>query len=137
MLKKVLIEFLSKTNSANLCKDDVSKLDRLMLSTERKLLYREASLESKAHGSQIDSDILWKHIATLHENYRRYAWKRRGLRLDLVAPRTLAEKIEWLKFNDHSSIFVKLSDKLAVRDYVLEMTQAPMLLNRMLIGGGG
>ncbi len=108
-----------------------------MLSAERRLLHREATADLVSREDGTDTDIPWNRIANLHENYRRHAWKRRGLTLDLSSPNTLAEKIEWLKFNNHDKLLIRLCDKLAVRDYVLEKTRNPRLLNRIIGGGGG
>ncbi len=140
MMKEILLDYLARRNSANPYRDRFLKIDRSTLSVERKLLYREAKFELTAHSSHFSTDILWNRIAALHENYRRYVWNRRGLKLDLAAPLTLAEKIEWIKFNEHNSVFPILCNKLAVRNYVLEKTQKPNILNRILVSddeGGG
>ena len=56
------------------------------------------------------------------------------MKLNLSDPKTLAEKIEWLKFNDHNELSIQLCDKLSVRDYVVEKTGNAMLLNRLIVG---
>lgn len=48
-------------------------------------------------------------------------WKFRlllGYRLDLDAPRTFNEKIQWLKLNDRNPLYTMLADKNAVKAYV-------------------
>lgn len=40
-----------------------------------------------------------------------------GREIDLEHPRTLNEKIQWLKLYDHSPFYTTLADKLAVREY--------------------
>ena len=51
--------------------------------------------------------------------------------LDLLHPRTLAEKIEWLKLNDHRTVHQRLTDKIAIREYVINSTGNPNLLNAL------
>jgi len=43
-----------------------------------------------------------------------------GYDLDLDNPRTLNEKIQWLKLNDRTHLHTKCADKFAVREYVKE-----------------
>ena len=43
-----------------------------------------------------------------------------GTNLDLNDPKTLNEKIQWLKFNRDTPMKAKLTDKIAVRDWVRE-----------------
>ncbi len=45
---------------------------------------------------------------------------RMGKRLDLENPKTFTEKLQWLKLNDHRSIYTKMADKLGMRSYVEE-----------------
>lgn len=46
--------------------------------------------------------------------------KGHGVELDLENPKTLNEKISWLKLNYDKPLFTKIADKYAVRDYVKE-----------------
>lgn len=46
--------------------------------------------------------------------------KRLGYKLDLEHPKTLNEKIQWLKMNDRSSLKTLCADKYAVREYIKE-----------------
>ena len=39
--------------------------------------------------------------------------------------------MEWLKLNDHRELYIQISDKIRVRDYVLEKTENPKILNKM------
>ena len=133
---KALLDYLAKKNSAYLCKDEFSKFSKLVLSIERRLLHCEARRNAVAPTTDTDDDMFWNRIMTLCENYRRFAWKRIGMKLNLQCPDTLAEKIEWLKFNDHHDTHVQLCDKLGVRDYVIEKTGNSTLLNKLLFSKG-
>ena len=39
--------------------------------------------------------------------------------------------MEWLKLNDHRELYIQISDKIRVRDYVLEKTENPKILNKI------
>lgn len=41
-----------------------------------------------------------------------------GYHLDLENPKSLNEKLQWLKLNAHKPIYTKLADKFAVREYI-------------------
>lgn len=43
-----------------------------------------------------------------------------GYRLNLKSPKTLADKVNWLKFNTNTEIWSQLADKYLVRDFVIE-----------------
>lgn len=43
-----------------------------------------------------------------------------GYRLNLKHPKTFNEKIQWLKLNDHKSIYPIIVDKLSVKNYINE-----------------
>jgi hypothetical protein len=43
-----------------------------------------------------------------------------GYKLNLKNPKTLNEKIQWLKLNDRTNLHTLCADKLAVRDYIKE-----------------
>ncbi len=54
-----------------------------------------------------------------YERVARREWKKRfGTELDLDHPRDLNEKIQWLMCRSDTSAWTRLSDKVAVRDYV-------------------
>ena len=47
------------------------------------------------------------------------AWEeRRGKKIDLDNPKTLNEKIQWLKLNDRKDIYTVWADKYACRDFI-------------------
>ena len=49
----------------------------------------------------------------------RYGFKKiLGRRLDLKCPKTLNEKLQWLKIYDRKPIYTTMVDKYAVKDYV-------------------
>ena len=43
-----------------------------------------------------------------------------GHKLNLKSPKTLADKVNWLKFNTNTEIWSQLADKYLVRDFVIE-----------------
>jgi hypothetical protein len=47
-------------------------------------------------------------------------YKEQGYKLNFKNPKSLNEKIQWLKLNDRRSINTQLADKFAVRDYIKE-----------------
>lgn len=51
---------------------------------------------------------------------RKSFFKAHGYPLDLKNPKTLNEKIQWLKLHDRRSINTQLADKYAVREYIKE-----------------
>ncbi|MCL1998163.1 MAG: hypothetical protein FWG65_05270, partial [Turicibacter sp.] len=55
-----------------------------------------------------------EYPAELCRNYRR----RMGKELDLDNPKTLSEKIQWLKLHDSTPLKTQLADKWAVRDWI-------------------
>lgn len=53
------------------------------------------------------------------EKFIKIGFKRSfGYELNLNKPKTLNEKIQWLKFNDRTALHTICADKIAVRDYV-------------------
>lgn len=55
------------------------------------------------------------------KNYIKFRhWKRYGKALNLTNPKTLNEKINWLKINDRTPLHTLCADKYAVRKYVSE-----------------
>lgn len=55
------------------------------------------------------------------EGVTRVRWKQIfGKEIDLENPKTLNEKIQWLKLHDRKSIYVVWADKFACRDYIRE-----------------
>ncbi len=43
-----------------------------------------------------------------------------GYKLDMKNPQTFNEKLQWLKLYDHNPVYVKLVDKIAVKEWVSE-----------------
>ena len=72
------------------------------------------------------------HEWELDHHYERVArreWKKRfGTELDLDHPRNLNEKIQWLMCRSDTSAWTRLSDKVAVRDYVTEKGLGDLLV---------
>ncbi len=60
----------------------------------------------------------------IRDKYRRIF----GYTLDLSAPRTLNEKLQWLKLNDQKDFYTICADKYAVRDYLARMFGAEYLI---------
>jgi hypothetical protein len=56
-------------------------------------------------------------MATLRKEFR----EKMGYELNLDDPRTLSEKIQWLKIHYRDPFMAKCADKVAVRDYVAKM----------------
>ena len=83
--------------------------------------------------------LLWKHIKlglefprhSLEEAYILKRWKEVGRQINLRAPRTFAEKIEWLKLNDCRPQYINLVDKVLVRNYVLIATGDSSLMTQL------
>lgn len=62
-------------------------------------------------------NLATKHpIQYLNKLHKKYYKKQ----LDLEFPKTLHEKIYWMEYNTDTSLWTKLTDKVAVRDYVRE-----------------
>ncbi len=63
------------------------------------------------------------------KNYIKFRhWKRYGKKLNLTDPKTLNEKINWLKINDRTPLHTLCADKFAVREYVREKIGAQYLV---------
>lgn len=60
-------------------------------------------------------------------------WARMGKKLDFVAPRTLNEKIQYLKLYDYKDVYISIVDKYEVRQYVKEKIGEEHLVP--LVGG--
>lgn len=58
--------------------------------------------------------------------------KRFGYKLDLSNPKTLNEKIQWLKLYDRTPLHTICADKLAVRDYVKKIVGEEYLIHLIL-----
>jgi len=70
-------------------------------------------------------DMMYKYHELLPEEKYKEEIKKRmlqrvGIIMDFEAPKTLNEKIQWLKFNDNIPEKARLTDKLAVREWVRE-----------------
>ncbi len=55
-----------------------------------------------------------------------------GERLDLENPRTINEKIQWLKIHDRNAAYTSLVDKVTAKDHVLEVTGDESLIIKTL-----
>ena len=53
------------------------------------------------------------YLKRLFSKYQEYP-------LDLENPKTLNEKLQWLKINDRKALYTKLADKYAAREYIKE-----------------
>ena len=105
---------------------------RLPLTLALQELHRNLDEYKKEFFSLPDeSSPIWTQLCDLHENYIRMNWLDRGRAINLNNPRTLAEKLEWLKLNDHREVLIEISDKFAVREYVRRKTNSASLLNRL------
>ena len=68
------------------------------------------------------------------EKYLRRAFRiRMGRPLDLTAPKTYTEKLQWLKLHDRDPLHTRLVDKYAVRSYVADAIGEEYLIP--LVGG--
>ena len=47
-------------------------------------------------------------------------WLKFGKKLNLKNPQTCNEKLQWLKLNDHRPEYVRMVDKIAMKDYIAE-----------------
>ena len=56
-----------------------------------------------------------------------------GNKLDLNEPKTFNEKIQWLKLNDRNPLYIKLSDKVEVRDYVKKKVSRDILIRQIRV----
>ena len=104
---------------------------RRQLTRKQSNLFKELLKSKNENNGQLpdESHVIWAKFSALHEMSVCDNWRRNSRVLNLSEPRTLAEKIEWLKLNDHREEFIQFSDKVAVRDYVLEKTGNSKLLN--------
>ncbi len=60
-----------------------------------------------------------RYLFITDDKYVSYKFKKYfGYKLDLDNPKTLNEKIQWLKINDRSNLHTICADKFLVRDYV-------------------
>jgi hypothetical protein len=71
--------------------------------------------------------LLLKNISDRHFSTIQYIYKQRRWP-DFSKPRTLNEKIQWLKLNYRDPLMVQCVDKLAVRDYVTKRGVADILI---------
>ena len=75
---------------------------------------------------------VWTRLEELIRSMIEHNWSRKGLSLELDNPKTLAEKLEWLKLNYHDELLFEVTDKIPVRDYVIKTTGDSGLLNEIL-----
>lgn len=66
-----------------------------------------------------------------------WRFKRPGLFPNLIRPRDLNDKIQWLKLFDQSELHVICADKLAVRDYVSSRSPSAQLTQLFWAGSRG
>ena len=108
------------------------KLKRNKLKREQRLIQKELqNYKDKMGGTPDENDPIWVRLSNLQESYVELRWLNRKRMLNLSHPRTLAEKLEWLKLNDHRKVHQRLVDKFAVREYVINSTGNPDLLNAL------
>ena len=132
MLKEFLFRKYAKFKQQNLADDLSLSQARRLLNYERRYLYRKLNKHLNRTGSlPNDNDQIWDSISEVHKNICRWRWQEKGKTLNLDNPRTLGEKLEWLKLNDHRELYIQISDKIRVRDYVLEKTENPRILNKI------
>ncbi len=62
----------------------------------------------------------WSNILPDEDSIKRKFKKKMGYEIDLKNPRTLNEKINWLKLNDRTPLHTQCADKYAVRSYIKE-----------------
>lgn len=61
----------------------------------------------------------FRYLFISDEKYIKYKFKKRfGYELDLENPKTINEKIQWLKINDRTNLHTICADKYKARDYV-------------------
>ena len=126
MLKEFVFTKFAKFKRQNLADDLILSQARLLLNYERRHLYRKLNKHLNRTGAlPNDNDQIWNHISEVHENYCRLRWQEKEKTLNLDNPRTLGEKVEWLKLNDHRKLYIQISVKIRVRDYVLEKIKNP------------
>lgn len=71
----------------------------------------------------------WLHSISMHcGRYERKFRGRTGHFPDYRNPRTLTEKLAWMRLHDHNPIYPTLVDKIAVRDYVRERVGEGVLI---------
>lgn len=69
-------------------------------------------------------NFMMKHCPKLMSDkyFLKVRWKKwMGYELDLVSPRTLNEKLQWLKLYDHNPLFTQLADKYEMKEVVKNM----------------
>ena len=108
------------------------KFKRNKLNREQQLIHIELqNYKDKMGGAPDETDPIWVRLSNLQESYVELRWLNCKKELNLSHPRTLAEKIEWLKLNDHRKVHQCMTDKIAVREYVINATGNPGLLNSL------
>ena len=84
-----------------------------------KFLYHRTTIGKKIIQAGLNfSQYFWTHFVSDKYYVRRRFKTKMGYELNLNNPRTLNEKINWLKINARSDLHTQCSDKFAVRDYV-------------------
>lgn len=62
----------------------------------------------------------WLHWLSDKTYLRTAYYLKFGRKLNLKTPQTFNEKLQWLKLNDHRPEYVKMVDKIAMKDYIAE-----------------
>ena len=133
MLKEFVYKKSAKFKQQNLADNLRLSQARWLLNYQQRHFYRKLNKHLNRTGSlPNDNDQIWDRISEVHENFCRCRWQEKGKILNLDNPRTLGEKVEWLKLNDHRELYIQISDKIRVRDYVLEKTENPKILNKII-----
>ena len=108
------------------------KFRRNNLKREQQLIHKELQNYKDKMGAAPDvTDPIWVRLSNLQKSYVELRWLKRKKELNLSHPRTLAEKLEWLKLNDHRKMHQRLVDKIAVREYVINSSINPDLLDAL------
>ena len=107
----------------------MAKIKRLIFAFQNQTMKGRLSAFYKKSkvGFYLLSPFVWIYYFFLHEKYlpqEKFVLKRFkrsfGYDLDLESPKTLNEKINWMKLNYENPIGNKLADKYKVREYIKE-----------------
>ncbi len=131
MLVQRIGNSLSAINRKN-AKRKPSALSKIIFSIDRHLLHFESEAHNAMGENKLSNDELWDRMSVFHETQIHRNWALIGRNLNLESPKTLGEKIEWLKLNYHKPLLIKLTDKLAVREYVIEKVGHSKILTQII-----
>lgn len=110
------------------------------MSIKREILkYQLGSAHSFIHRYKLnsgnfpdESHKVWIRLERLIRSVIESNWSRSGYHLNLNNPKSMAEKLEWLKLNYHDELQFDIVDKVVVRDYIDRTTGNSGLLNEIL-----